>query len=98
MDAANAVIRKYHATRQKLWTDVSAGAKLESIRVPDDRAEASFVAATIQKVVREQGRKYSDIGILFRTGAQAQVIEESLNFSEIPYAPREPSTSSIERS
>ena len=86
LDAANAVISKNTMRRdKKLWTDVGAGAKLESIRVPDDRAEASFVAATIQKVVREQGRKYSDVGILFRTGAQAQVIEESLNFSEIPY-------------
>ncbi len=86
LDAANAVISKNSMRREKkLWTDVGSGAKLESIRVPDDRSEASFVAATIQKLVREQGHSYSDVGVLFRTGAQAQVIESSLNFSEIPY-------------
>jgi len=86
LDAANAVISKNTMRREKkLWTDVGSGAKLESIRVPDDRAEASFVSATIQKLVREEGRKFSDMGILFRTGAQAQVIESSLNFAEIPF-------------
>jgi DNA helicase-2/ATP-dependent DNA helicase PcrA len=86
LDAANAVIVKNTLRRdKKLWTDAGPGAKLESIRVPDERAEATFVAATIQKLVREEGRRYSDVGVLFRTGAQAQVVENSLNFSEIPY-------------
>ena len=86
LEAANAVICKNEARRDKsLWTDVGAGAKLESIRLPDDRAEASYVAATIQKLVHEEGRKYSDVGVLFRTGAQAQAIEESLRFAEVPF-------------
>lgn len=84
--AANQVISKNTARHEKLlWTADGMGHKVCSIRLPDERSEASWVAAKIQGLVHKEGFSYSDVGVLFRTGAQSEGVAHSLSFSQIPF-------------
>ncbi len=83
--AANGVI-SHNVSRKpkKLWTDRGAGQKIAVYSAPTEYDEGYFVAGAIREG-REQGRKYSDFAILYRTNAQSRVIEEILLKSDIPY-------------
>lgn len=57
--------------------------KLYSGLEPSD--EAGFVALKIKNLVREEGRKYSDFCVLYRTNAQSRPFEDAFISSGIPY-------------
>ncbi|MFC4452918.1 ATP-dependent helicase [Deinococcus sonorensis] len=52
-------------------------------RANDHRGEGDFVAEWVTRLHHE-GRKFSEIAILYRTNAQSRVIEESLRRGSIP--------------
>ncbi|WP_240666787.1 DNA helicase PcrA [Longirhabdus pacifica] len=85
LDAANAVIANNIGRKAKnLWTDAGQGNKITVFNADSDHGEGYFMTSTIRKNL-DQGKKYSDHAILYRTNAQSRVIEEVLIKSEIPY-------------
>ncbi|MXV20614.1 UvrD-helicase domain-containing protein [Deinococcus xianganensis] len=53
-------------------------------RATDHRAEGDFVAEWITRLHSLEGRKFSEMAILYRTNAQSRVLEESLRRVQIP--------------
>lgn len=85
LDAANSVV-KHNVKRKekKLISTKDLGEKIKYIRCYSEIDEAKEVVEEIKKLVLS-GKKYSDIGILYRTNAQSRVIEEALLKENIPY-------------
>lgn len=85
LNAANKVIANNLGRKPKnLWTDKSGGNKIRLYQADSEHEEGYYITSEIRKQV-EQGRKYSDHAILYRTNAQSRVIEEILIKSDIPY-------------
>lgn len=83
--AANEVIAKNMNRKPKnLWTENAEGNKILYFRADSEQGEAQFVAGKIKEMMRE-GKKPSDIAILYRTNAQSRVMEEVLLKSNIDY-------------
>ncbi|WP_412029234.1 ATP-dependent helicase [Deinococcus yunweiensis] len=53
-------------------------------RATDHRAEGDFVAEWLTRLHNMEGRKFSEMAILYRTNAQSRVMEESLRRVQIP--------------
>lgn len=84
--AANMVIQNNMNRKPKnLWTENAEGNKIMYYRADSEQGEAQFVIGKIQELIRN-GRKLSDIAILYRTNAQSRVIEESFLKSNIEYS------------
>ncbi len=86
LDAANGVIA--HNTSRKgktLWTAGEKGEPVYLKRLSDDFEESRFVAETIQDRVVQDGAKFSDFAVLYRTNAQSNAMERYLVKSAIPY-------------
>ena len=86
LSAASAVIKKNDRRKPKeLWTQNDAGDPVAWQRVPNEETEGKWIAATITRLRRADGRPPSDFCILYRTNAQSRVIEEALRTAQIPY-------------
>ncbi len=86
LDAARGVISKNTLQKEKrLWTKKEGGDPIELHATEDERGEAEFVSRAIQHLLRE-GKRVSDIAILYRTNAQSRALEEALLEENIPYA------------
>ena len=85
LNAANSVIKNNLTRKAKsLWTSNEKGEKIKIFTGNNERDEASFVAKEINKLV-DQGAKYSDFAILYRTNAQSRVIEDEFIKNVVPY-------------
>lgn len=85
LDAANEVIKHNEGRKGKnLWTENGVGDKIYLKRVHDERAEAKFIADTIEENVAN-GMKYGDHAVLYRMNAQSGAIEQYFIKSGIPY-------------
>lgn len=85
LDAANAVIKNNTTSKdKKLWTRKETGDKIILKRCVDGREEVNFVIEEMTKM-RNQGKKYNDFTILYRTNAQSRLFEEGLLKYNIPY-------------
>lgn len=85
LDAANAVIHNNKERKSKvLWTQNQVGDKLKLHLGFNERDEALYITNTMEKL-HQQGKKYSDMAVLYRTNAQSRVIEELMLRSAIPY-------------
>lgn len=86
LHTANEVIRNNRGRRAKsLWTENAEGEKIFLYRADDDREEAWFVVEEINRLVRENGCRYSDFALLYRTNAQSRSFEEALIQRGMPY-------------
>ena len=87
LDAANAVIGNNTKRKAKsLWTDRGEGNKIHLRRFGTGRDEAEFVADDIERKMREDRHLgYKDFAVLYRTNAQARVLEERFVLASIPY-------------
>ena len=86
LSAAASVIKKNDRRKPKeLWTQNDAGDPVVWQRVPNEEAEGKWIADTITRLRRADGRPPSDFCILYRTNAQSRVIEEALRTAQIPY-------------
>lgn len=86
LDAANSVIKNNVNRKVKtLWTENNSGSKIHYYRGMNANDEAYFVVKNIQQKIREEGRKYSDFAVLYRTNAQSRVMEETFVKTNIPY-------------
>lgn len=85
LDAAHSVIAHNRGRKaKKLWTEHEAGHKITYYRAENERDEAYFVAAEINRM-KTMDRKYSDFAVLYRTNAQSRTFEEALSNRGIPY-------------
>ena len=85
LNAANSVIKNNKERKDlKLWSEKGDGLKVKYMRSYDEKHEITLVIEEISKLL-ESGYKRSDIGILYRTNAQARVVEEGFLNKGIPY-------------
>ncbi|MDD4524694.1 MAG: UvrD-helicase domain-containing protein [Lachnospiraceae bacterium] len=87
LDAANAVIHNNVNRKQKsLWTSRGAGHKVHFRQLGNALDEAEFISDDIKdKMRRDPKLQYRDFAILYRTNAQARVLEERFVMESLPY-------------
>ena len=89
LDAANAVIKNNYGRKGKtLWTEKEGGEKISVKLLNDERDEGRFIAEEISSHVSkiaDDGLKFSDFAVLYRTNAQSSSIERAFSFSAVPY-------------
>ncbi len=84
--AANTVIANNSVRKEKeLWSAKGDGAPLRYVECIDEREEAEFVAAEIERLKFEENLKYRDFAILYRVNPQSRLFEEALRTYRIPY-------------
>ncbi|WP_455205345.1 DNA helicase II [Kaarinaea lacus] len=83
--AANALIaNNFSRLGKNLWTADSDGDPLHLYTAINEQDEARFIVEQIQQWV-DQGGRYSETAVLYRSNAQSRVIEEALLQMGIPY-------------
>lgn len=86
LDAANAVISNNVGRKEKaLWTAQGEGRKIHFKQFDTAYSEAEYIVEHIIHLQEEQGIDYRDCAILFRTNAQARLVEERCVIKGVPY-------------
>lgn len=86
LEAANSVIRNNVGRKEKaLWTDREGGSRLHFRQFDYAYEEAEYIALDVAKKKREVICDYKDCAVLFRTNAQARILEEQFVKAGIPY-------------
>jgi DNA helicase-2/ATP-dependent DNA helicase PcrA len=86
LDAAGGVVAHNIGRKGKtLWTENEAGDPIVLYRCLDEADEALFAVGTIKSQVADDGSRYDDYAIFYRTNAQSRVLEEALRQAVIPY-------------
>ncbi len=86
LDATNAVIANNRGQKPKeLWTDADRGDPVAISELPDEHAEARYVAGEIERLADEEGIPRTEIAVFYRTNAQSRVLEDTLVRLELPY-------------
>jgi DNA helicase II / ATP-dependent DNA helicase PcrA len=98
LDAANAVIAHNVARKPKeLWTDQGTGDPIVRYHADDEVDEAQWITREITRLHGsteaiigagtgpDDGLRWADIAVFYRTNAQSRVLEEQLMRADIPY-------------
>ncbi len=86
LDAANAVIRNNKGRKDKaLWTDHGAGSRIHFRQFDNAYEEAEYIASDVAGMAKAGNADYGDCAVLFRTNAQARILEERFVTEGIPY-------------
>lgn len=86
LSAANAVISHNEGRRpKKLWTDSGSGEKITGYVADSESDEAHFVVTEIDRLRDNNGVRYGDVAVFYRTNSQARALEEMFVRSGIPY-------------
>ncbi len=86
LDAANAVIEHNLERKPKsLWTDTGGGERITRYHAEDEGDEAMWVAGTAQQLHRDDAMNWREMAVLYRTNAQARVVEEAFMRMGVPY-------------
>ena len=86
LNAANAVIANNTSRKSKtLWTENSEGERIHFRQFMNGYEEAEYVVGEISRAHRENGAKYKDCAVLYRTNAQSRLFEEKCLLANIPY-------------
>jgi DNA helicase-2/ATP-dependent DNA helicase PcrA len=83
--AANEVIAhnpKRHG--KKLWSQVGDGEPITHAVAATPEDEAKWIAREIRRL-RDDGKRWSDVAVLYRSNMQSKVLEEELRAVEVPY-------------
>ncbi len=84
--AANAVVANNPNRKPKtLFTANAEGEKISSYLASDERDEARFITAEIERLVRIDGRRYTDFAVFYRTNAQSRSLEDAMLRAGVPY-------------
>ena len=85
LKAANGLIDK-NASRlgKELWTDVGDGDSILLYAGYNEVDEARYIVERIKSWV-DEGNKYTEAAVLYRSNAQSRVLEEALLRSQVPY-------------
>jgi len=85
LKAASTVIAKNKDRREKtLHTKKPPGEKIRYILFDSEADEAAWVVQSVRKH-RQEGLKYSQMAVFYRTNAQSRVFEEALRREGIPF-------------
>ncbi len=85
LDAANAVIANNRARHGKtLWSEHGAGEVITHAVAPDVEVESKWVAQEIRRL-RDEGKRWQDIAVLYRSNLQAKGLEDELRQHDVPY-------------
>ena len=85
LTAANAVIERNEGRPAKrLWSDAGDGDLVTGYVADTEHEEAQFVATEVDRLVDEGGR-YSDVAVFYRTNAQSRAFEEVFIRVGLPY-------------
>ncbi|HET9140254.1 DNA helicase PcrA [Actinophytocola sp.] len=86
LSAANAVIsRNPNRKDKRLWSASGDGEKIVGYVGDNDRDEAAFVAAEIDRLVDSGDLRNGDIAVFYRTNNQSRVFEEIFIRLGLPY-------------
>ncbi len=86
LDAANAVIHNNKGRKVKaLWTDRGEGEQLHFRQFENAYEEAEYITGDIVHKYRTGDIEYKDCAVLYRTNAQARILEEKFVIAGIPY-------------
>ena len=80
LQVANAVIAKRTDSkwRKVLFTDRAGGEPVRHMVAGTPETEATWIGREIRGLLREQGRRPSDVAVLYRSNGQSRLIEEAL--------------------
>ncbi len=70
---------------KNLWTEAGSGDPVVRVRANDEHSEAYFVAQEVERLRNEEGFRYRDVAIFYRTNAQSRVVEDVLMRVGMPY-------------
>lgn len=86
LDAANSVIRNNVRRKEKaLWTQKGEGSMVHFRQFDTAYDEAEFIADDVKRKKREGILDYGGCAVLYRTNAQARMLEERFVVEGIPY-------------
>lgn len=85
LHAASSVIKCNEMRKPKdLWTNNPEGNTIRLIHCQDEHVECREIAAIIDKLTQD-GMRYSDFALFYRTNAQSRVFEFAFRDAKIPY-------------
>ena len=85
LKAANALItNNFERMGKNLWTADDDGEPIHIYRAYNEMDEARFIVEKIQQWV-EQGGRYDETAVLYRSNAQSRIIEDALIHENAPY-------------
>ena len=70
---------------KKLWTDGNEGTPVQLYAAYNEHDEARFTLERIKEWVNQEGRKHSEVAVLYRSNSQSRVFEENLISQQVPY-------------
>jgi DNA helicase-2/ATP-dependent DNA helicase PcrA len=83
---ANALIEHNLQRKPKsLWTETEEGELAVRFRGDNEHEEALFVAEETHRLVEEEGYRYADVAVFYRTNAQSRVLEDVFMRAGTPY-------------
>ncbi|MDE6388702.1 MAG: UvrD-helicase domain-containing protein [Lachnospiraceae bacterium] len=86
LDAANAVIKNNTGRKDKaLWTEKKDGSRIHLRQFDTAYEEAEYIADDVAKKNRDGEVVYGDCAVLYRTNAQARLLEERFIMEGVPY-------------
>lgn len=86
LNAANAVISNNVGRKKKaLWTDQGPGANIHFKQFDTAFDEAQYIVDDIRSNTQSGKAAYGDCAILYRTNAQARILEERFVVAGLPY-------------
>src|SRR5438105_2858410 len=86
LQVANALIEHNVQRKPKsLWTESETGDLAVRYRAENEHDEARFVVFEIERLIRDEGFRYSDMALFYRTNAQSRVLEEEFLKAGLPY-------------
>ena len=85
LDTADSVIKNNKERKEKkLWSSKGEGSKVKYLRAYDGKHEINLVLDEIKRLL-EQGYEKKNISVLYRTNAQARLVEEMFLKANVPY-------------
>ncbi len=86
LDAANAVIKNNTRRKEKaLWTDQGEGTRIGFRQFDTAYEEAEYIAGDVARKKRKGQFSYGECAVLYRTNAQARLLEERFIMEGVPY-------------
>lgn len=86
LDAANAVIKNNTGRKDKeLWTEKKEGSRIHFRQFDTAFEEAEYIAGDVAKKTKSGAAAYGECAVLYRTNAQARILEERFIMEGLPY-------------
>jgi DNA helicase-2/ATP-dependent DNA helicase PcrA len=86
LEVANELIaRNVHRKPKNLWTEAEQGEPAIRYRAENEHEEAWFVASEVERLIGEEGYRFGDVAVFYRTNAQSRVLEDVFMRAGLPY-------------